>query len=592
LALVRELAKFHGGAVEVSSSLGKGSTFTVMVPLGKDHLPADRIQTKLRRRVSAPSRETYIDEAETWLPPGSRASTNDRVVSMPPSVADASSAQATSQRELILVADDNADMREYVTHLLRDKYRVNVVSDGLEAVEATRRLRPDLVLTDVMMPALDGFGVVEAIRNDPSLSSTPVILLSARAGEESRVEGLQTGASDYLVKPFTARELLARVSSHLAMSRIRKEQIMASQRLAAIVESADDAIISKDLNGIVTSWNHAAEQMFGYTAEEMVGRPIAAIIPPELWADETRILQTIARGERIDHFETVRLSKSGERIDVSLTVSPLRDESGRIVGAAKIARDVTQRKKTEHALRMSERLASVGRLAATIAHEINNPLEAVTNLVYLARQGVPREEVPGYLAAAEEELARIAHLTKQTLGFYRETEEAVPVRIGPMLDSLISVFAAKIRNKDIDIRKEIKDDPEIYAVSGEIRQLITNLISNSIDAVTRGGQIRVRVTPAREWLGSRRDGVRLTVGDTGPGIPRALRSELFEPFFTTKKEVGTGLGLWVCRGIVDRHHGAIRVKSSTAAGHSWSVFSVFLPTSGPQSRVEALKEAV
>jgi PAS domain S-box-containing protein len=443
-----------------------------------------------------------------------------------------------------------------------------------------------------MMPNLDGFGVLNAIRSDASLDSTPVILLSARAGEESRVEGLHAGANDYLVKPFTARELLARIGSHLAMSRIRKEQIMASQHLAAIVESADDAIISKDLNGIVTSWNRAAERMFGYRAEEMIGRSITTIIPRELQADEPRIMGTIARGERIDHFETVRVGKSGERIDVSLTVSPMKDENGRIVGAAKIARNITQQKKAELALRMSERLASVGRLAATIAHEINNPLEAVTNLVYLAKDRAAGKDVRDFLAAAEEELARISHLTKQCLGFYREPKEAAPIRIGPILNQLVSVFAARIRNKAVDIRKEIRNDPEIYAVADEIRHLITNLLSNSIDAVSRGGKIRVRVSPATEWIGNRRSGVRLTVADSGSGIPQSVRPELFEPFFTTKKEVGTGLGLWLCKGIVERHRGSIRVKSSTAPGNSWTVFSVFLPSWRQQAGTEAVREAV
>src|SRR5262249_39172828 len=153
-------------------------------------------------------------------------------------------------------------------------------------------------------------------------------------GEESRVEGLHAGASDYLVKPFTARELVARIGSHLAMSRIRKEQVIASHRLAAIVESADDAIISKDLNGIVTSWNRAAEEMFGYRAGEMIGRSISAIVPPELEEEESRILETIARGDRIEHFETVRVAKNGRRMEVSLTISPMKDEHGTIVGAA------------------------------------------------------------------------------------------------------------------------------------------------------------------------------------------------------------------------------------------------------------------
>lgn len=373
---------------------------------------------------------------------------------------------------------------------------------------------------------------------------------------------------------------------------IASEQSLAAQRLAAIVESADDAIISKDLNGIVTSWNPAAERIFGYTAEEMIGRSILTIIPPELHDDEPRILRTIASGKRIDHFETVRLTKSGKRLDISLTISPVKDESGRIGGAAKIARDITQQKKTEQALRTSERLASVGRLAATIAHEINNPLEAVTNLVYLARQTSNPQDAHDYLLAAEAELGRIAHLTKQTLGFYRDTKDPEQVRIGPMLEPLISVFAGRAKNKSVEIRSEIDGDPEICAIPGEMRQLITNLLNNSIDAVPRGGRIRVRLSAAREWTPEARAGVRLTVADSGHGIPQPIRERLFEPFFTTKKDVGTGLGLWVSQGIVERHRGSIRVKSSTTPGHSWTMFSVFLP-SGQQNPIsEDLRLAV
>ena len=577
LALVRELAKLHGGTVEVASSLGTGSTFTLTVPLGKVHLPANRIREQQTRQTTALLGKIYIEEARNWLPQGSGAPANEPVVSMLPSLA---AAEAAGQRELIVLADDNADMREYVAHLLREKYRVHAVCDGQEAVEATRQLHPDLVLTDVMMPALDGFGVLDSIRADPTLSSTPVILLSARAEEESRVEGWHAGANDYLVKPFTSRELLARIGSHLAMSKIRKEQVMASQRLAAIVESTDDAIISTDLKGIVTSWNRAAENMFGYRAEEMAGRSITAIIPNEFLADEPRILETIARGERIDHFETVRLTKNGQSIDVSLTVSPVTDEKGRIVGAAKIARDITQQKQTERAQRINERLASVGRLAATIAHEINNPLETVTNLVYLARHRSVDNDLSDFLSQAEEELANISDLTKQTLGYYRETQKAAPMRVGRLVNQLKPVFAARTRNKAVDLRIEIRDDPEINAVSDEIRHLITNLLNNSIDAVSQGGQIRVRVSSAAQWIGTGRFGVRITVADKGSGIAPEVRSELFEPFFTTKKEVGTGLGLWLCKGIVERHRGSIRLKSSTAPGKSWTVFSVFLPSAG------------
>lgn len=371
-----------------------------------------------------------------------------------------------------------------------------------------------------------------------------------------------------------------------------KAAFLVSQRLVAIVESSYDAIVSKDLNGIVTSWNPAAEKIFGYTPEEMIGHSIRRVIPPELQDDEEQILASIARGERIEHFETVRLTKKGQRIDVSLTISPVKDETGRIVGAAKIARDITEQKKAERALRTNERLASVGRLAATVAHEINNPLEAVTNLLYLAKERAARNDVREFLADAEQELDRISHITKQTLGFYRDTTRPSALRIGELLNPLIAVFGPRSRNKGVEICPEILDDPPMYAVAGEIRQLIANLLSNSIDAVEAGGHIRIRVSGCRNHTAEPLPGVRITIADSGPGIPAEARQRLFEPFFTTKKDVGTGLGLWVCKSIVDKHQGSIRVRSSAAPDRSWTVFSVFLPSLQAQEPKEALRQAV
>jgi PAS domain S-box-containing protein len=371
----------------------------------------------------------------------------------------------------------------------------------------------------------------------------------------------------------------------------RKLAEVDSSRYAAIVESSDDAIVSKDLHGVVTSWNQGAERIFGFTAEEMIGQPIIKIIPPDLQDQETTILATIARGDRIEHFETVRLHKSGELVEISLTVSPLRDEAGTVIGAAKIARDITQRKKTERALQMTERLASVGRLAATVAHEINNPLEAVINLIYLARRAPTQNDARRYLALAEEELDRVSHLTRQTLGFYRETKGATHVSLGEIVTSLLSVFASRTRNKGIVLLPEIATDLELYAVPGEIRQIVANLLSNGIDAVdgggqVGGGQVRVRVSAARQPSGNRLQGLRLTVADSGTGIPHAVRPQLFQPFFTTKKDVGTGLGLWVCKSIIENHHGTIRMRSCTTPGKSGTVFSVFLPVNPEAAATE------
>jgi PAS domain S-box-containing protein len=357
-----------------------------------------------------------------------------------------------------------------------------------------------------------------------------------------------------------------------------KVALDASQRLAAIVESSDDAIIGKDLNGIVTSWNPCAERMFGYTAEEMINQSVRKIIPEDLYADEDRIMSAVARGERTEHFETVRRRKDGECIEISLTLSPVYNEDGKIVGVASISRDISQQKKVEKALHTTERLATVGRLAATIAHEINNPLEAVTNLVFLAQNCMSDADGKMFLEQAQQELARVALLTKQTLGFYRENKGARELTLGGLVSPLVSVFSARARNKQISIRTEIRQDPVLVGIPGEIRQLFANLLNNSIDAVPERGEILIRVSASRERSGEERNGVRLTVCDNGPGIAPEMRRKLFEPFFTTKRDVGTGLGLWVSSNILRKHEGSIRVRSSVEPGKSWTVFSVFFPT--------------
>jgi PAS domain S-box-containing protein len=351
----------------------------------------------------------------------------------------------------------------------------------------------------------------------------------------------------------------------------------ASQRLAAIVESSDDAIISKDLNGVVTSWNPCAERMFGYTAEEMIGSSIRKVIPPEVFKDEDRIMSAVGQGLRTEHFETTRQTKSGERIEISLTLSPVFDETAKILGVSSISRDISQQKKAERALHTSEKLATVGRLAATIAHEINNPLEAVMNLTFLAQNHMEDEEGKIFLEQAQQELQRVGLLTKQTLGFYRENKGARKLNLGELVTPLVLVFSARARNKQITIETEIRGDPPVTVIPGEIRQLFANLLNNSIDAVRNRGHILIRLSAATEPSGRRRKGARLTVADDGPGISPEVRQRLFEPFFTTKRDVGTGLGLWVTSNILLKHEGSIRVRSSVTAGKSWTVFSVFIP---------------
>lgn len=224
LALVHELVKLHGGSVRVESKVDRGTSFTVTIPLGKDHLPGDRIGSARTVASTELKSEAYVEEALRWLPESQDANADVEIALERSSLEPvARSARENEKPSRILLADDNADMREYVQRLLRENYEVVAVADGESALQSAREQRPDLILSDIMMPRLDGVGLLRAVRADQDLKSVPVILLSARAGEESRVEGLAAGADDYLVKPFSARELLARVGSHLAIAKIRRE---------------------------------------------------------------------------------------------------------------------------------------------------------------------------------------------------------------------------------------------------------------------------------------------------------------------------------------------------------------------------------
>ena len=281
LALVQELVKMHGGRVSATSVFGEGSTFTVRIPLGCNHLPPERISEARTVPVRSSAASSFVDEATRWMP-----------ASEPDSEFPQSTGQSGvllrnrphgSARPRIVLADDNADMRDYVRRLLSNDYDVTVVPDGRTALHAVAAHRPDLVLTDVMMPRLDGFGLLAALRDDPRTAAIPVIMLSARAGEESRVEGLEAGADDYLVKPFSARELLARVKGVLALARVRYEARKREEELRAesanILEGLSEGFLSCDAEWRITSVNRAAERMTGVERAALIGESLWEAVP-------------------------------------------------------------------------------------------------------------------------------------------------------------------------------------------------------------------------------------------------------------------------------------------------------------------------
>ena len=378
--------------------------------------------------------------------------------------------------------------------------------------------------------------------------------------------------------------LAASIARQKSKAEIRTEQARA--QLAAIVESSADAILSKDTKGCITSWNEGAEKLYGYRADEVIGKHISIIAPPEQKQEIDRIMHKLLRGERIDHYLAERVRKDGGRVIVYLSISPLYGSSHEVIGASIIAHDVTLQIRAEEALRKNEKLATAGRLAATIAHEINNPLEAIANLLYLARKD--SKKANEYLLMAEKEVQRVAGISQQTLSLVREAASPVKLDVGNVIEEVVRLYIRKANSKQIKIQSEIEPGVEILGLPGELRQVFSNIILNAIEASPEQGRLRVRVERSRDWRNGSDLGARIVVADAGHGIAPETMSHLFEPFYTTKQPSGTGLGLWLSQSIVQKHGGRISVRSRTGLGRSGTVFSIFLPAAVPACVVEEL----
>src|ERR1700722_5641664 len=239
--------------------------------------------------------------------------------------------------------------------------------------------------------------------------------------------------------------------------------------------------------------------------------------------------------------------------------------------------DITKRKKIEAALIQAEKLAIASRLAATIAHEINNPLEAITNLLYLASTGADATASKSYAAQALEEVGRVSHVTQQTLKFYRQSTAPSSVQVSEILDSLLVLYNGKLLANNISVHRQYREGPPILCLAGDLRQIFANIIANAVDAMKSGGSLTMRVSPSFDWRNKERLGIRTTIADSGIGMDAETLLKIYEPFFTTKNETGTGLGMWVSAQLVERLQGDLRVSSTTRPGRSGTVFSLFLP---------------
>jgi signal transduction histidine kinase len=472
--------------------------------------------------------------------------------------------------------DDNADMREYVLGLLGWSFHVLPAENGRKALEIAGRHVPDLVLTDVMMPEMDGFALLAALRADSATRTVPVIMLSARAGGESRIEGMEAGADDYLTKPFTARELVARVEAQLKLARVRTEaveqeaaltrEIYKAKQLAwEALEHIPEVFYTFDPGFNVTYFNAAGAEIASRLGIDALGHSFFTLLP-DLRGTAVEENFRSAMDQRIPlEFEFYY-----ERLEswYQYRVYPQPDK-----GLAMYARDITEERKTEEALRKSEQLAAAGRLAASIAHEINNPLEAVTNLLFLAKMD---QTVAGstkdLLDLADRELQRLSHIAARSLKFYRQRTAPAQTSLEELIESVLFFHETEIRTRAIDLVRRYKPAPRVLCQPGEIQQVITNLIDNALDALERHGRLIISVHRSNDALG--REGVSVAIADTGCGMSPSTLDRLFYPFITTKGEAGNGLGLWVSKGILDKHQGHIQVRSKPECG---TIFRIFLP---------------
>ena len=371
------------------------------------------------------------------------------------------------------------------------------------------------------------------------------------------------------------------------MSKAQEEKAL----LAAIIAGSDDAIFSKTLDGVITSWNRGAERIYGYTAEEIIGQHLSVLVPSEKHNDLTYIMERIRAGQSVDHYETVRKHKDGALMYVAITVSPIRNRRGEVVGASTIARDITSWRLAEEALRASEKLVAMGRMAASIAHEIRNPLDAAKNITYLLRQRENLDPSTGeLLELLDRQLTHMGDICNRTLSFTRPGDAATRVNLAAIVDEVVLLRRQSLETKGIEVVRRFDSSGELVGYPGPLRQVLANMISNAIDAIpARGeGKIVIRISDTRHPA-TGAEGVRITVSDNGIGIKPEHRKRLFQPFFSTKANEGTGLGLWVSYGIVTQHGGSIRVRSLIAGAVRGTVFSIFLPRVSP--RVEGSTQA-
>jgi PAS domain S-box-containing protein len=497
----------------------------------------------------------------------------------------------SSEKVNILMVDDQpAKLLSY--EVILDDLGENLikVTSGREALEQLLKTDVAVVLMDVSMPEMDGFELADMIRQHPRFQKTAIIFISGvHLTDLDRIKGYQRGAVDYISVPVVPEVLRAKVSVFAELHRKTRQleglnqelERRVAERTAELKERADlldlasEAIMVHDLNGTIEFWNSGAEVLYGWGREEVLGRNVYEILRSRI-AGPGGMESGLRENGRWEG-NLVQETRDGRELTVA-SRQALKGESGEDANKVlEINRDITGQLQAEEALRKTERLAAMGRVAGIIAHEINNPLEAITNAFYLLRDHPSLDtEARYYAQMGEQELLRVSHITRQTLSFYRESQQAVAVSLPEILDNVLELQSRRMQLNGITLDKDYRTQAVIHGFPVELKQVFLNLIGNAIQAMPQGGRLSVRIHESMEWNRQVR-GVSVAVCDTGSGITPEHAKRLFEPFFSTKSNKGTGLGLWISKGIIQKYEGTIHFRSLRFSEGSATCFRIFIP---------------
>jgi PAS domain S-box-containing protein len=619
LALVQELVGLHGGTIEVASKVGAGTTFTVMIPFGTAHLPRDRIGAARSRASTSLRAEAYIEEALRWLPD----SVADSPVSDRNEEVEQSLARPRTSSLRVLVAEDNADMREYVRRLLANRWSIEAVANGEAAITSIRKQKPDLLLSDVMMPVMDGFELLREIRFDPTLRDLPVILLSARAGEEARVGGLDAGADDYLTKPFSARELIARVNTNLELARIRREATLELQesesRFRNMADHAPVMMWVSDATGACTYFNRLWREFTGLAIEQSLGFGVIAVVHPDDRADVEQVYRDANENTQVFRLEHRIRRADGSYRWVLGAATPRFDGAGEFLGYIGSIVDVTdlkgaeqvlqqanehlerrvsaalaERADAEAKLRQAQKMESIGKLTGGVAHDFNNVLQIIGgNLQLVAKDVAGNLRAEQRLQTALAGVFRGSKLASQLLAFSGRAPLAPKVvNLGRLVRGIDDMLSRAI-GEGVEVETIIVGGLwNTYVDATQVENALLNLAINSRDAMNGQGKLTIEVGNAfldDDYVARYEDVnpgqyVVMAVTDTGCGIATEMIDLVFEPFFTTKPEgQGTGLGLSVVYGFIKQSGGHMKIYSEVGQG---TTVRIYLPRVREQEDVE------